>query len=358
MEAAVRLPPQRRHVTRFKRFRQRDQHRVLHFRDVQVQAAPVLAVTHQDFADIADRVAHGDAVAKIPVVRRWQARIEATDLLGDSRWKQDAAAVRREDLAFEAEHLIRHAAFHAVERHAQSRSGVVECLRSAVDQTERRIGLKARDLQLEFARQPNVVGIKEGDVLATRCGDAAGPGRANASIVLADRTDAIAVLGQDQGRLVGRTIIDDDHFERRVRLCKRAVDGLAQIAGVVVGRDDDADRFHGRTFRAKRSSGPCRSARPMGESVESRVMTGTSIWMSPAPRRTNDDAPLFPSCASNNDITPFSAPALARRRGRVRRASEQGATRCRRSRRRRTRHCLVVPIRGSAGRARRLRAGA
>src|SRR2546430_17384153 len=107
--------------------------------------------------------------------------------MGDSSWNQNA--VRRKDLAVETKHLIRHAAFHSVERCAQRPSGVVECLRSAVDQAERRIGLEARDLQLEFARQPEVVGIEERAVLATRRGDAAVPRRSRASVDLADRTN-------------------------------------------------------------------------------------------------------------------------------------------------------------------------
>jgi hypothetical protein len=36
-------------------------------------------------------------------------------------------------------------------------------------------------------------------------------------------------------------VVDDDHFERRQRLRERAVDGLAEVAGVVVRRNDDGD---------------------------------------------------------------------------------------------------------------------
>ena len=132
-------------------------------------------------------------------------------------------------------------------------------------ETEGRIGLEQRHLQLELGRQPDVIGIEKRDVLAARRGDAGVACRAGAAVRLADGANAVAVRGEHARRVIGRGVVDHDHLQRRVCLPERAVDGLSHVARVVVRRNDDRNRLH--DFSANRSSWPCLSSRLTGRNA-------------------------------------------------------------------------------------------
>ena len=65
--------------------------------------------------------------------------------------------------------------------------------------------------------------------------------RGKPAIVLSDQPHA-GESGDDRGRIVGGAVIDDDDLVGRTGLGQRARDRLAQIVGMIEGRDDDRDR--------------------------------------------------------------------------------------------------------------------
>lgn len=81
-------------------------------------------------------------------------------------------------------------------------------------------GAQARELQLELARQPDVVVGEEGDHLAARGGDAGVVGVGERGALLVE--DAGARAGGDRARPVARPAVDEQDLERRV-VCARTL---------------------------------------------------------------------------------------------------------------------------------------
>ena len=103
MELPVRMRAQRLHrrIGRGERLVERDQHRALHLRNVQMDAAAVKPVAEQRLAHVADAIAHADAKAEVPVLRRRQSRVEAAQFLRHAPRHHNAASRQLDDLAIE-----------------------------------------------------------------------------------------------------------------------------------------------------------------------------------------------------------------------------------------------------------------
>gem|GEM_PF-4539393 len=114
----------------------------------------------------------------------------------------------------------------------------------------------------ELARQPDVVGIAEGDERATSEVDGAVIARiARALARVADHGEAGLVFGQRlrHGKgVVLRAVLDDDRLPVDPGLTGQALNRGGQGLGCVVGRDDDGDQGHGLTLSRKTSRGPVR----------------------------------------------------------------------------------------------------
>jgi len=110
--------------------------------------------------------------------------------------------------------------------------------------------LQARHRPLEFVEHVPIVGIEEGHVLRGCRSDAAVARRARSSLLLPNARDAVP-LG-NRGRVVGRTVVDDDDLLRPQRLPLQRIDRHLQVRRRIVRRDDDGHRRmtgHGRFLR-------------------------------------------------------------------------------------------------------------
>ncbi len=107
-----------------------------------------------------------------------------------------------------------------------------------------RVAEEVIDLPGCFVRDPEVVGIEEGDEVAVAEGEAGVAGCAGTLIGLADADDLREGLG-DGGAGVGGAVVDDDDFEGAIVLGEDAFDGLADVFLGVVDGDDDGDEWGG-----------------------------------------------------------------------------------------------------------------
>jgi len=104
---------------------------------------------------------------------------------------------------------------------------------------------------LDGVRQQQIVSVEEHhDAPAARAETCVECGRVTA-VCLEDGGQPVAVAGNHIAGIVGRAIIDDDHFDRRIGLRDRAVDRRAKKTGVVEIVDNDADERPG-LFRLRR----------------------------------------------------------------------------------------------------------
>jgi hypothetical protein len=127
-------------------------------------------------------------------------------------------------------------------------------LHVAVDETDLGPGDEDRDLTAELVERPRVVAVEDRDELALRLPERTIHGTDEAAVLLVDdpytRVVAEAVV-QNSSCVVGRAVVDDDDVEelRRVILRKRAVEGLADEALVVMRGDDAGHRREGTGHR-------------------------------------------------------------------------------------------------------------
>ena len=107
---------------------------------------------------------------------------------------------------------------------------------------------KQFELSLEFPRQPNIVRIEKPDKLATRRTRAHVPCASRPTPVLeSQHTNTIAKLTFEQlDRRIGRSIINNDHFNLALTLRQRSLNRLAHQLGTVPRRNYNTEqwRFH------------------------------------------------------------------------------------------------------------------
>src|ERR1043165_535825 len=94
-------------------------------------------------------------------------------------------------------------------------------------------------------REPDVVGIDEGDELAAGVAKGEVARDVGAGVLLREQRDLLAVLLDDRARAVGRAVVDDEELEVAVGLREDAVDGARNPALAVVHRQDDGDERPG-----------------------------------------------------------------------------------------------------------------
>jgi hypothetical protein len=103
--------------------------------------------------------------------------------------------------------------------------------------------LEKCDLLFELSGLPQVIRILKRDNLATRGFYSPIARDGSASIGLRDDTNPIAELTQPRLRIVGRTVINHDQLEIRVRLLKHIGDRLTYQFAPVVSWDYDTDQW-------------------------------------------------------------------------------------------------------------------
>ena len=91
----------------------------------------------------------------------------------------------------------------------------------------------------ESGRQENVVRIEEHDELAARDGQSRIAGGRHAAIRLTYYVRA--EFSRNLARPIRRSIVDDDVFDRLMRLFPDAPDGIRQVSSLVVAGNDDGD---------------------------------------------------------------------------------------------------------------------
>src|SRR5262249_29468544 len=104
----------------------------------------------------------------------------------------------------------------------------------------RGMSIEKRCVRRQRLRHERVVAVQEEHVLAARRAESAIARTAGTGVGLVDALNAIEIWRHDAGRLVGRSVVDDDDLDRDARLPESALDRRADEAGAVVGRDDDA----------------------------------------------------------------------------------------------------------------------
>jgi hypothetical protein len=90
-------------------------------------------------------------------------------------------------------------------------------------------------------REPEVVGVAEGDQLARRGLDAPVAGGCHAGVLLTDDLDRACECADDIGCSVGGAVVDDDELEVAVALPEDAARGGGDRPGRVVGGHHDGD---------------------------------------------------------------------------------------------------------------------
>ena len=105
--------------------------------------------------------------------------------------------------------------------------------------------LKISHNPLDLVRQEAIVGVEQGNNLTPagrkRCIEA----RCLSSIRLADQLHARVfslIFLNDADRVIGRTVVTDDQFKVGIRLVKRALNRFADVAGVVVVRNENGNK--------------------------------------------------------------------------------------------------------------------
>lgn len=94
-------------------------------------------------------------------------------------------------------------------------------------------------LTLHLLREPQIVGVEKGDPIPRRSFDARIAGRAHAGVGLTDHPDPVTERCEHRGRVIARSVVDDDHLVRMQRLRQRGFDRLSHTMGAVIGGNDD-----------------------------------------------------------------------------------------------------------------------
>src|SRR5205085_1905527 len=97
-------------------------------------------------------------------------------------------------------------------------------------------------LAAELTGQPEIVGVEERQVVASRTLSATVTGGGAATPLLADIDDFRSDLPHQPGAVIGRAVVDDDDFEQLVALIKDAAERLGNVALGVEQGNDRADQ--------------------------------------------------------------------------------------------------------------------
>src|SRR5712691_6073796 len=100
------------------------------------------------------------------------------------------------------------------------------------------------DLALKLPREPDVVGIEEGDQAAPRAGDALIARMPWPAVRLISVRNTVAEFGDPPPGVVGRSIVDDDDFEIAVSLGKHRLERRRNGPPRVECRHDNRDIRH------------------------------------------------------------------------------------------------------------------
>ena len=162
-----------------------------------------------------------DALKRVPGIGVAARRHEGVDA-ASQHGTTDVAVAQRTRARIEAGGAPRRIdGFQPVLQPAQARSpGASDALHS--------IGMQA------------VVGVEEDDHVPA-CVGKAGIERRSLAAIRLDHRDNAGRRSHDLGGTVGRPVVDDHHLARRQRLVERAADRVAQVGGIIVAIDDDAD---------------------------------------------------------------------------------------------------------------------
>lgn len=115
---------------------------------------------------------------------------------------------------------------------------------AAVNQPAFRHASKTRQARFDGARAESVIGVQKDDVGRIERLQAGIPCGRQSAIVLANEADTVK-LRHDLPGIVGRPIVHHDDCVRKAGLRGDALERFSQEVGMVVGRDDDADRWVG-----------------------------------------------------------------------------------------------------------------
>jgi hypothetical protein len=133
-------------------------------------------------------------------------------------------------------------------RQFRAREGADE----AQNEIDLRIGVQRGGLKYQLVRGPAVVGVEEGDDGRGRAHDARIARGGGAAVVATLDLDRSAEPRRDVGRAVGRPVVDDDDSMRSTFLRKHARQRFLQITRGIERRNDDVDRVHRVSPRARR----------------------------------------------------------------------------------------------------------
>ncbi|MDQ8727641.1 hypothetical protein RCO31_07975 [Bradyrhizobium sp. LHD-71] len=102
----------------------------------------------------------------------------------------------------------------------------------------------------------NVICVEVDYKLSVTVGECRVLDRPSAFVFLKYGVNTILIIPYDPGRMVGRTVIDNDDLIRRTRLVERTFDGRRNVGCVIVVGDNDADSWpFGHSGLRKRSLG-------------------------------------------------------------------------------------------------------
>jgi hypothetical protein len=91
------------------------------------------------------------------------------------------------------------------------------------------MGVEYGDLPLQFGRFPVVVGVEVSDPISTGRGGSAVACGCDATVRLADKGYLVPVRSEGEGQFFGvkASVVNDEDFDRRMRLAADAVDSSA-----------------------------------------------------------------------------------------------------------------------------------
>ena len=212
--------------------------------------------------DIADEMVRRDAQPQVPVLDvELAALVEAADggehvRAHHYRQRVDVDRAMKQIAEYAARRLDGGVEGRRVGRllDGRQRRGADE--RRGMEKSGLGIAIEIRNLPLQLPRQPHIVGVEEREQAAGRPPD---PGVARArrpGVLLLDVLDAAAELCHAHLRVVGRSIVDDDHFAGAPGLREYGLQRGGNRVARVERRDDDGDVGHRlRSLRCPSSNG-------------------------------------------------------------------------------------------------------
>ncbi|CAL1240032.1 protein of unknown function [Candidatus Methylocalor cossyra] len=127
---------------------------------------------------------------------------------------------------------------------------------------------------LEAGACPFIVGVEKRDVAAPRLPEPEIAGRADAAVVLVEHPDPWVVeAGEAGGRVIGRTIVDDDQLEVAVGLRQDAGNAPLDQPSAVVARHDHGNQVRIRVHVPRVGRLRVRSAYRLGNPLKLNIIS-------------------------------------------------------------------------------------